>query len=340
MTEKPVGNATVMATLEQLARQSRLDNACAFHHAWIFTGPPGVGKYPTALWWAAGLKCRGAVDDATQIACGNCQSCRAFALATHRDLHLVEPTRAKGNSRGPLTVRIESTRELIPKMAMRPLHEGPNIAIIRDVHTASIDAQNCLLKLLEEPPGSAVLILIADDTTSLESTIRSRCRLLRFGAVDDATIHAKLLAAGRSEQEATAATAAARGSLGQAIKLDEAAIQANQDLLLAFESLSAPENSTAAKVFEDLGGPKSDRKKAVTALKHVLIWQELKIRAHFGLPALAPGPELTRFLEASRDASADRLVADASKILQTLNALSRNANIKLAIGDLILDMKR
>jgi DNA polymerase-3 subunit delta' len=331
MITKPIGNDAVVEMLANLARQHRADPAFGFHHAWIFTGPSGVGKFLAAQWWAAALKCQGPTPGDP---CGTCSSCRGFRSGAHRDLHILEPT--KKSSGGPYAVRIDETRALIPMMALRPFHEGPNIAIIRDAHTAGDDAQNCLLKLLEEPPGFAVLILVVDDAAALLTTIRSRCRILRFGVIDDETIHSHLLEAGRSAEEASAATSAARGSLGRALSLDEDQLTTDNELLLNFEAISSKDFGAAIKFFEGL----TDRKTTAAALKEILTWQELKIRVHFGEQASHANPALADILKACGRFDSEQLVGDANKVLRTITALARNANVKVAIRDLLLHMRK
>lgn len=139
-------------------------------HAYLFTGPRGVGKTTAALVFAAGLLCP---DRAAGDPCGRCEACRAVAALRHPDVHRVEPD---GD-----VIRIEQVRQVQRQAALRPVMGPYQVFLIEPAEAANEAAQNALLKVLEEPPGSTVFILIAHQTTPLLPTVLSRCVPVRFG---------------------------------------------------------------------------------------------------------------------------------------------------------------
>ncbi|MFO0982125.1 MAG: hypothetical protein U1E76_10370 [Planctomycetota bacterium] len=160
--ERVRGQQSAKAFLEQALAQGRLA------HTLLFDGPDGVGKELLALELARRLLCvRGS-------ACGECPACKQVAARVHPDLHVV---RKQAERRGIL---LEQVHEVQQAIALRPLEANVQVAIIADAHDLSFEAQDALLKTLEEPPPSAFLILVTHRPQALRSTVRSRCQRLRF----------------------------------------------------------------------------------------------------------------------------------------------------------------
>jgi len=152
-------------------------------HAVLLVGPESVGKTTLAMDLAAGLLCQS--DDPDARPCRECRSCRMLASGNHPDLHRLTPEGPGGQVRigsqkdpDPGTVR-----HLIGEVALLSVEGGARVAIVEQAHRLNDDAQNALLKLLEEPPSGVTMILCADDEECLLPTVRSRCVRLRLGAV-------------------------------------------------------------------------------------------------------------------------------------------------------------
>ncbi len=149
-------------------------------HAVLLTGPGSVGKTTLALDLAAGLLCDAPL--AADRPCRACRACRRVASGNHPDLHRLAPGGA-GNQ-----IKIGSTvadprpgvRELIDELSFMPMEGGARVAIVEGAHRMNEDAQNALLKTLEEPPAGVVIVLCADDEERLLPTIRSRCQRIRL----------------------------------------------------------------------------------------------------------------------------------------------------------------
>src|SRR5919197_6720608 len=125
-------------------------------HAYLFHGPPGVGKRAAALAFAGEL-----IGDRARVASG-----------VHPDLYVVEPV---GDQ-----IRIDDVRELRRDLHMRPFEADRRVYLVFAAETLNEDAADALLKDLEEPPPYVVLVLVADELGPLPETIRSRCQLVPF----------------------------------------------------------------------------------------------------------------------------------------------------------------
>lgn len=136
-------------------------------HAYLFYGQEGLGKLLLAKELAKAANClRG--DDA----CGTCISCQKVHQNNHPDIKILEPEGA--------SLKIGQIRRLQKDVYYKPYEGKKKVYLIPKSHLLTVEAQNCLLKTLEEPPAYAILILITENKDALLSTIRSRCQLFHF----------------------------------------------------------------------------------------------------------------------------------------------------------------
>ncbi len=221
-------------------------------HAYLFSGPRGVGKALVAESLAHGLLCerspganfcctaehcpvrtlasqttrRGA--SAPPARCDCCSACIQVAARVHPDFNYV------AKPPGRTDVLLEQVRDLIAALGTRPSRGDRRVAIIDDAETLNPAGQNALLKTLEEPPGHAIIFMITSSERALLDTIRSRMRPVRMGALSVADI-GKILAArgvtdpGRAESIARLA----RGSAARALALVGGAEPPLRELLAA-----------------------------------------------------------------------------------------------------------
>lgn len=136
-------------------------------HAYLFTGPPGIGKGTLAQVLAAALFCQ---ED--NRPCGSCRACRLLAGGNHPDFFWVQPESEAGR------LKVEQVRELQHHLALTPNMASHRVAVLDRFDQATPSAANALLKTLEEPPEFVILILLAPDTDSLLPTIVSRCQVI------------------------------------------------------------------------------------------------------------------------------------------------------------------
>lgn len=145
-------------------------------HAYLFVGPPGVGKRCFAVRLAQSLLCESAGTVLLGEPCGECPACLQVEAQTHPDYQLA----ALPDDRQEFP--IDMMRQLLQHLALKPARGRHRILIVDDADTLSEEAANCFLKTLEEPPPAALLILLSVNRHRQLPTIRSRCQEVRFAA--------------------------------------------------------------------------------------------------------------------------------------------------------------
>ncbi len=195
-------------------------------HAYLFAGDDGVGKQTTARAWAKMLLCenRQTVQKDPRFidSCGTCHACQTFESGGHPDFRpiykeLVRFTEKGKNKTTPVDMPIDVIREfLIEKAANRPTMGEYVVYVVDEAEKVNAASQNALLKVLEEPPGYCVIILLCSRLDKMLPTTLSRCQLVRFGPVVEPRIVESLTADGIPRAEATYWARYAQGSLGRA----------------------------------------------------------------------------------------------------------------------------
>jgi DNA polymerase-3 subunit delta' len=197
-------------------------------HAYIFAGAEGVGKFKTACEWARLLLCKQPIiENGIADGCGSCQSCRLFETGTNPDFaHIYKELReftedGKGKP-PPVDLPIDVIREfLIAKVPTRPTLSQRKVFIVSEAERLNTASQNCLLKVLEEPPEYCCIVLLCTRLEKLLPTTKSRCQTIRFGLIDESRIIEKLKEKGIGEEPATYFARLAQGSVGEAFQWAE-----------------------------------------------------------------------------------------------------------------------
>ncbi len=201
-------------------------------HAYIINGEKGTGKLKLAVHFAKALQCRDNNPDAennmqfdffnesqagkkqvTGVACGMCKSCKQTDSGNQPDIKYVIHEKAG--------IGVDEIRDQINNdIDIKPYSSRYKIYIVPDSEKMTIQAQNALLKTIEEPPEYAIIILLTTNADTFLQTILSRCVLLNIRPVKEETIKNQLMSEyGVSDYEAKVATAFANGNPGKAIKL-------------------------------------------------------------------------------------------------------------------------
>ena len=199
---KIVGHEHVFETFRRALGQRRLAST------FLFVGPPGIGKWTTALSLAQALLCETTPPDELQ-ACQTCPGCQQVAAWTHPDLLLVQKPDDKNFIPIELFIgdREHRMREgLCHEIALKPFRGGRRIAIIDDADYLNQEGANCLLKTLEEPPADSLIILIGTSQQRQLPTIRSRCQIIRFQPLTDVQVATLLADANVIEDRSRIAT--------------------------------------------------------------------------------------------------------------------------------------
>ena len=335
--------ATIQA---QPAALSTLRNALAAErlaHAYLFVGPSGVGKKRTALALAQALLC----PEQAGTGCESCATCRAVANGAHPDLSLVAP------QAGKTTLGIDQVRELQHFLSLQSARGNRKIGVIEDAQVLTPQAQSSLLKIVEEPPGSTLLVLLSVSAASLSRPLLSRCQQVRFAALPPATVEQLLVQQHALPPPAEAHVLAlySRGSIGRALSLDALVFtEERRHLLDALEQLEGAPFGRVSELAEWLVADRRKKSRTKTnrpersaggdrlelilswyeeRLRYVLLGQDGVIRYADCLPALA---------RAAQGLGVEEALRQLSLVYATIRALERNANPRLAVEDMLLQL--
>ncbi len=228
-----------------------------FHHAWLFTGPEGVGKAMVAKAAAARMLAESAGPAPRGYGLTHDSEHRIVRLieaGAHSDLIWLQRTLNEKTDKRARNISVDQVRAMSARFSLAPAHSERRIVVIDAIDDLEKGAANALLKSLEEPPKHTVFFLISQMPGRLLPTIRSRCRVLRFAplAVEDmrTVLREQLPEAGADE--ITALIAAAEGSPGKALALAGLDIAGIDTALNAIARTGDPSNAARTALASQL----------------------------------------------------------------------------------------
>ncbi|QVL49388.1 MAG: DNA polymerase III subunit delta' [Thiocapsa sp.] len=219
--------------------QARRDGRLA--HGLLFSGPRGIGKRHLVELLARSMLC--GTPTADGLACGRCADCALIAAASHPDLLRVGPDPEAKSEEIP----VAAIRALVERGALTPSRAAWKVTLVDPADHLNAAAANALLKTLEEPPGSALIVLVTEQPGRLPATIRSRCGQIRIPTPSTADALAWL--AGRIPRE----TAALRlclahgGPLRAVDELDDARLEQRRERIAGFLAIARGERDPLAE---------------------------------------------------------------------------------------------
>jgi DNA polymerase-3 subunit delta' len=309
-----VGQDEVVNYFRQILSAGRLAST------YLFVGPPGVGKRRFALELARSLLCTRS-PEASLHPCGECDSCRLFAAGNHPDLDLVSLPPDKSALPIELFIGDKEHRNqegLCHRLGMRPFFGKRRVAIVDDADHFSIPSANCLLKTLEEPPPSALLILIGTSPSRQLPTIRSRSQIVRFRPLNAEIIAEHLRTTGAADDPALSERIAAvsEGSLERATQLADPELWEFRDTLfgaLKAGQVDGTRLARAVQSFVDEAGKEAIQKR-----------ERLRRIIDFAI-------ENYRFQLRDDPKSVQKSARGLDASLTALEQIDRNANVGLII---------
>jgi DNA polymerase-3 subunit delta' len=313
-------------------------------HAYLITGPDGVGKRTLAMRFAQALNCTDS-KNAGEF-CGQCRACQFIKRKQFPDLHIVEAEDVGG------ILKVEQIRELQHQLALSPYEGKKRVALLLRFHEANDNAANALLKTLEEPAPKVVMLLTAQSKETLLPTIPSRCEILQLRDVSRDQIEEALVERGEGHEKAALLARLAAGRPGWAFHyasnpelldertehLEDLANLLKTDRLERFKHV---ERWTREWERERKRGGEHPRLKALGALEHwVSLWRDAMMLAY---DATAEQRNIDRAQDIQMLVSAlprEQISEILGKFEQSKRDLQKNANVRLVMETLMLDLPR
>jgi DNA polymerase-3 subunit delta' len=330
------GQESVVSTLRNALEGNRLA------HAYLFIGPVGIGKKKTAVTLARAVLCLEKPNEG----CGSCAACASVLAGSHPDFIMVAP------EAGKQSVVIDQVRDLQRLLSLRSARGGKKIALLDDAHLLTPQAQSALLKLVEEPPGNALLILLTVNAATLSRPLLSRCQQVRFSALSLAVIE-RLLREAHGKDAAIARTLAlySRGSLGRALTLDPEVFTEERKYVEEELPKIAHASFSVLSRFAEWIVADRVRKAATDAeggegrstgdrLELVLSWYEEVLRcAVLGQQGVVRHQDcLPVIAQMAARLGVSGALRQLTLVYDTIQALGRNANKQLAVEDMLLQL--
>jgi len=200
--EKIIGNEKNKFILEKAIELKKTS------HSYLFWGTEGIGKRLFALEFSKKILCLEPQNNNC-----NCKSCVEFDTNNNPDFMLIESDEGK--------IKIDQIREMQRKVAEKPLNSNKKVYIINDSDKMTTEAQNCLLKTLEEPPEYITIILICSNEDNMLSTIKSRCTRIHFENLEIEKVKKYLEENYPEQQLSNNLIKLSQGSIGKAIRLNK-----------------------------------------------------------------------------------------------------------------------
>ena len=324
-------------------------------HAVLICGAAGTGKRRFALAWAQALLCIGRGP----AACNHCPSCRKVASLIHPDLHTalpLPPRRGKQKSSlgdlresvveyvhdasaalpGNANIAVEHLRQLQRELAFAPTESPRKVGLIFAAERMHPAGANSLLKLLEEPPPRAVVVLVSAAPERLLPTVLSRCQRMILSSLDAATLRAQLEQEGVSGECLELAVRMGAGSLQQAKEVAAGAFDGTRQLVESFLTGGSEQRDEVYwSVLEELGGDRGQIERFLQVCG--LYLRDLFLLAHgcdAAIVQIDRRPYLVNLLE---KIDAARVALEIDRAAETLG---HNANPQLVLTDLWRSLRR
>lgn len=316
-------------------------------HAYLLTGPSGIGRGTLARTVAQALVCTGSAERP----CGVCSACRRASRGLHPDIAGLsletqgQRERERGSSQSKNTrVSIEAVREFCASLSLRPLESPWRVAILEDVERFSREAYDALLKTLEEPPPFVVLLLVATEPEAVPETIRSRCRPVALEPLGREEITAALVARGAEAGLAAAVARYSRGRIGDALKLiaDEARLETRRQTVTAgLAMIEDPLDAllSARQLAESFRRGKRDE---VTAQVDALLglWRDLMLTRAGCATEVVNADVAERIAQVAEGLSLEQVRQGLRATYEALNDLAINVQPRLALDRMVTQWPR
>ena len=310
---------------DNIKRLRHMENIRCLPHAVLLTGPSGIGKFMVASVLGAALLCK----SPESRPCGSCQSCLQMSHTTHPDLLVINPDGAN--------IKIEQIRKMQHEVALAPYVSARRVCIINEAELMTVQAANSLLKVLEEPVGDLVFILISSNRLMLLPTIISRCMTVAFQPLPPTVLTQALNDKGFSPEQSEVAARLSGGRMGKALSFLEpdgfAMRNQTKDIIQGLLDAGMTIIWDTAIILE-----KKDRKDLIQILEHFtyILRDVLMIVTGQGLEVLF-NIDLAEWLcQQANNWNEERLLQALREVETAKGALNANANARLTSEALLI----
>jgi len=320
MTSWPiVGHEWAVGLLEQSMRANRVG------HAYLFTGPPHIGKTALAMAFAQALVCQRRAG----YPCGECGACLRILDARYPDVQCIAAQKT--------AIQIDQVRSLQADAALSPLEGRYKVFVIQEIERATPPAANALLKILEEPPPHVILLLTTSRRDRVLPTVVSRCQVMDLRPLAQAQVQEALVRRWSAEpDQALLLSRLSCGALGWAVGVlgDVNHWQIRTRLLDEFQSFAARDVLQRLSYADALSRQKDDLE---TVLGMWTTWWRDVLLMQQGLADAIVNLDRRAQLAQQADLHSPEAVAGALKDLsETFRRLNANVNTRLALDVLML----
>jgi DNA polymerase-3 subunit delta' len=307
-------------------------------HAYLFCGPPGLGRRTLALRLAQALNCTKPI--AVGIPCGVCRDCKQIEAMQHPDMNVIQSVDGDGLPKEGGTLKVDQVREVQHSLSLKPYQARYRVALFLRFQEANDNASNALLKTLEEAPAHAILLLTADTPEQLLPTIVSRCEILRLRALPVGAIEADLLGRGVDEERARLLAHISGGRPGYARKLveDATVLERREERLNDLQTLFPASRVEKFSYADKLSRDKDAMRQAI--LFWLSYWRDVMLRvaqAETPLVNIDRNMEIEFLAGRLELSTARRVVNDLESALEKMD---RNVNSRLLAEVLLLDLPK
>jgi len=317
-----IGHERVIEMLKNAIKNNHI------FHCYLFTGEESIGKKLVALAFAKTLLCKGNGLEP----CNSCNSCLKFDHFNHPDLELIEPEKD--------LIPKQRIDDLIKSMAIAPLESERRIIIIDECDKMGIEAQNELLKTLEEPPLYVNIILITSNVNTLIPTILSRSQVIKFYPVESEKIVRLLMDRyDKAFEEASFIADFTKGCVGKSIELSQSAdfFNMRENTLNIIHKIITGDKMNIMNSVNFF----NENKDSIDKIMDIMLYwfRDLMIYKELGDSKLIINKDKIQLLSSQRFLNKDRINDIIEYIMETKDHIKNNVNFQLAIETMLLKIQ-
>jgi DNA polymerase-3 subunit delta' len=304
-------------------------------HAYLFCGPPGLGRRTLALRLAQALNCTKPL--APGVPCGLCRDCKQIEAMQHPDMNVIQALDGDNLPKEGGTLKVDQIREVQRSLSLKPYQAKYRVALFLRFQEANDNAANALLKTLEEAPAHAILLLTADTPEQLLPTIISRCEILRLRPLPIEAVVADLIYRGVDEERARLIAHISGGRPGYARRMvdDVTLLEKRDERLNDLQTLLPAARVEKFSYADKLSKDKDAMRQAI--IIWLSYWRDVMLRvagAETPLINVDRNMEIEFLAGRLNLSTARRVVSDLENALEKMD---RNVNSRLLAEVLLMD---